>query len=211
MAVNDGDPRRRSKDPGDLGTEQKVAEILQRPYHRIVSGEPAEGYLGEVLELEGCITAGATPEEALRNLDEAMAVWVDSALAEGDPIPEPAAGPLRPSAHFITTTTARLTRELEVFEGEAVVGTIRVEISMPVQSNKNPWDWQCELVVFGADYSQPMTIYGGDGVSAVQLALGVAEGYFQGYSRDHDVRWFGSRDLGFSVYRLFKDSDGNPT
>ena len=78
--------------------DAEVQEILRRPYHRVITGEPSEGYLGEVPELPGCLTAGATPAEALESLQEAMAVWVESALAHGDPIPEPFAGPIRLSA-----------------------------------------------------------------------------------------------------------------
>jgi predicted RNase H-like HicB family nuclease len=72
-----------------------VQAILDRPYHRVISGEPGEGYLGEVLELPGCLTAGETPEEALSNLTEAMTVWVESALEHGDVIPEPTEGRVR--------------------------------------------------------------------------------------------------------------------
>lgn len=79
----------------DEQLDSRVEAILRRPYHRVITGEPVEGYLAEVAELPGCLTAGETPEEALRNLDEAMAVWVESALVHGDPIPEPAAGPVR--------------------------------------------------------------------------------------------------------------------
>ncbi len=75
--------------------EAEIDAIRRRPYHRVITGEPVEGYLGEVLALPGCVTAGETAEEALRNLDEAMAVWLESALAHGDPIPEPAEGPVR--------------------------------------------------------------------------------------------------------------------
>jgi predicted RNase H-like HicB family nuclease len=82
----------------DSERSDRIAEIIRRPYHRLITGEPIEGYLGEVLELEGCLTAGATPQEALANLNEAMAVWLESALAYGDPIPEPAPGPVRLSA-----------------------------------------------------------------------------------------------------------------
>jgi antitoxin HicB len=69
-----------------------IREVLNRPYHRVITGEPIEGYLGEVPELPGCYTAGETPEEALRNLEEAMQVWIESALVHGDPIPDPATG-----------------------------------------------------------------------------------------------------------------------
>lgn len=82
----------------DQVLEEQVQAIIRRPYHRVITGEPVEGYLGEVLELPGCLTAGETAEEALRNLDEAMAVWIESALVHGDPIPEPIAGPLRLTA-----------------------------------------------------------------------------------------------------------------
>jgi predicted RNase H-like HicB family nuclease len=68
---------------------EQVAGIMNRPYHRVISGEPVEGYLAEILELPGCATAGETPAEALRNLDDAMALWLESALVHGDPIPEP--------------------------------------------------------------------------------------------------------------------------
>ncbi len=78
----------------DETIERQVQAVLRRPYHRVIRGEPVEGYLGEVPELPGCLTAGATPEEALRNLTEAMAVWVESALVHGDPIPEPVVGPV---------------------------------------------------------------------------------------------------------------------
>ncbi len=78
--------------------EVKVPAISRHPYHRVTTGEPVEGNLGEVLELPGCLTAGKTAEEALRNLHEAMAVWVESALAHGGPITGHATGLVRLSA-----------------------------------------------------------------------------------------------------------------
>jgi len=72
--------------------EAEIERLSKLGYHRLISGEPSEGYLAEVLELEGCATAGETPEEALRNLDEAMAAWFEAALKRGIAIPEPATG-----------------------------------------------------------------------------------------------------------------------
>ncbi|GMV86860.1 MAG: hypothetical protein AMXMBFR80_27140 [Dehalococcoidia bacterium] len=76
----------------------EVQRRLRMPYHRVITGEPVEGYLGEVPELPGCFTAGETPAEALANLDEAIAAWLEAALANGIPIPEPARGPVRLTA-----------------------------------------------------------------------------------------------------------------
>ena len=53
--------------------ENEVQRRLRMPYHRVIAGEPVEGYLGEVPELPGCYTAGETAAEALANLDEALA------------------------------------------------------------------------------------------------------------------------------------------
>jgi predicted RNase H-like HicB family nuclease len=78
-----------------MTNEERDAEVQRRlrlSYHRVISGNPDEGYLGEVAELHGCLTAGETPAEALTNLDEAMAAWFEAALMTGMPIPDPAAG-----------------------------------------------------------------------------------------------------------------------
>jgi predicted RNase H-like HicB family nuclease len=72
---------------------EREAEVLRRlrlPYHRVIFGEPDEGYMGQVAELPGCYTSGDTPVEALSNVEEAMAGWIESCLISGDPIPDPA-------------------------------------------------------------------------------------------------------------------------
>jgi predicted RNase H-like HicB family nuclease len=71
--------------------ELEIERRLRMPYHRVISGAPEDGYLGQVAEFPGCYTAGDTPAEALANLEEAMAGWIESCLAHGDPIPDPTA------------------------------------------------------------------------------------------------------------------------
>ncbi len=83
----------------DMEREAQIAVLLQRPYHKIIRGEPVEGYLAEVLELPGCLTAGATEMEALENLREAMAVWFEWALVGGHPIPEAAGALVSPAPY----------------------------------------------------------------------------------------------------------------
>lgn len=78
--------------------ESRVLELSRLPYHRVISGDPVEGYIAEVAELPGCLTAGETPQEALSNLEEALLGWLESALAHGDPIPEPLPGQVRLTA-----------------------------------------------------------------------------------------------------------------
>jgi antitoxin HicB len=52
--------------------------------------EPAEdgGYLAYFPALPGCHTWGATYEEAVTNAEEALAVYVETLSAHGDPLPD---------------------------------------------------------------------------------------------------------------------------
>jgi len=45
--------------------------------------------VAEAAELPGCMAHGATHEDALREVDQAVALWIDTAKESGDPIPEP--------------------------------------------------------------------------------------------------------------------------
>jgi predicted RNase H-like HicB family nuclease len=59
-------------------------------YSMVLEWDPRDGiYIATVPELPGCRTHGATVEEAVRNGQEAMELWIDSARRWGDPIPEP--------------------------------------------------------------------------------------------------------------------------
>lgn len=47
------------------------------------------GFLAMVPDLPGCMSDGETPEEALRNVGDAIEVWIDSAKEIGHPVPSP--------------------------------------------------------------------------------------------------------------------------
>jgi predicted RNase H-like HicB family nuclease len=68
-----------------------VQGILRRPYQRVI--EPGEDgvFTATVVEFPGCISEGATPAEAYRNLEEAFADFVAMKLSRGHAIPEPIA------------------------------------------------------------------------------------------------------------------------
>lgn len=46
-------------------------------------------FVAEVPELPGCIAHGETQEVALKNVNDAIGLWVDTAREFGDRIPEP--------------------------------------------------------------------------------------------------------------------------
>lgn len=48
-----------------------------------------DGYLAIVPDLPGCMSDGATPEEALKNVQEAIASWIESAREWTLDVPKP--------------------------------------------------------------------------------------------------------------------------
>jgi antitoxin HicB len=47
------------------------------------------GYLAIVPDLPGCMSDGETPEEALRNVQEAIASWIEAAKGWNQDVPQP--------------------------------------------------------------------------------------------------------------------------
>jgi predicted RNase H-like HicB family nuclease len=59
-------------------------------YHiNIFYSEEDGGYIADIPDLESCSAFGRTPEEALAQVEQAKAAWLDAARAAGKPIPEP--------------------------------------------------------------------------------------------------------------------------
>jgi predicted RNase H-like HicB family nuclease len=95
-------------------------DYLALPYTiALVRDEDDEGnagYVAEVEELPGCLSQGATPEDAIRNIFDAMEGWLSVALEDGKAIPEPRAGK-NYSGRFLLripqTLHAELAREAE--------------------------------------------------------------------------------------------------
>ena len=59
-------------------------------YEVIIYWSSADGvFVAEVPELPGCMAYGDSQEAAIRNVKEAMELWIDTATEFGDPVPEP--------------------------------------------------------------------------------------------------------------------------
>ncbi|MDE2887853.1 MAG: type II toxin-antitoxin system HicB family antitoxin [Gemmatimonadota bacterium] len=46
-------------------------------------------FVAEMPEIPGCTALGNTQEAALKNINQAMDLWLETAREFGDPIPEP--------------------------------------------------------------------------------------------------------------------------
>ncbi len=56
---------------------------------RKLSSDEGTGYLAEALDLNGCIADGETLEEAIHNLEDAIASWIKTAQELGRLVPPP--------------------------------------------------------------------------------------------------------------------------
>jgi predicted RNase H-like HicB family nuclease len=59
-------------------------------YHiNIFYSAPDRGYIADIPDLEACSAFGATPEAALREVQQAKKAWLAAARTERKPIPRP--------------------------------------------------------------------------------------------------------------------------
>jgi antitoxin HicB len=54
-----------------------------------LSEEDGGGFVATVPDLPGCMSDGATPEEALREVQDAIDAWIEAARDLGRKVPEP--------------------------------------------------------------------------------------------------------------------------
>jgi len=67
-----------------------VEERSQSMKYRVLIEQDEDGvYVAEAPTLPGCISQGQTREEAVENVREAIAAYLESLEAHGDPIPPP--------------------------------------------------------------------------------------------------------------------------
>lgn len=61
-----------------------------RDYHiNIFYSDEDQGYIADIPDLPCCSAYGETAEEALREVQVAKSLWIESADAEGKPVPPP--------------------------------------------------------------------------------------------------------------------------
>jgi antitoxin HicB len=69
---------------------KSLDHYLRMPYTiEIIPDEDDGGYVARIRELPGCLTQADTWEELHEMIDDAKRLWLESALAHGDSIPEP--------------------------------------------------------------------------------------------------------------------------
>ncbi|MGB8343545.1 MAG: type II toxin-antitoxin system HicB family antitoxin [Ktedonobacteraceae bacterium] len=66
-----------------------------KDYHiNIFYSDEDEGYIADIPDLKYCSASGDTPEEALREVQIAKAIWLEAVRSEGKPVPLPRYKPI---------------------------------------------------------------------------------------------------------------------
>jgi len=64
-------------------------------YHiNIFYSEEDQGYIADIPDLEACSAFGETPKDALREVQLAKTLWLETARTENKPIPPPKYRPI---------------------------------------------------------------------------------------------------------------------
>lgn len=91
-------------------TTRAVDEYLALPYTIEVVRDDSDGevgYVAKVVELPGCFTQADSFEELGEMIEDAMRAWIETAIEDGQPIPEP-----RPVEAYSGKFVVRLPRSL---------------------------------------------------------------------------------------------------
>ncbi len=66
-----------------------------KDYHiNVFYSDEDDGYIADIPDLKYCSAYGSTPEDALREVLVAKAAWLESAKANGKPVPPPRYSPV---------------------------------------------------------------------------------------------------------------------
>ena len=79
------------RDEPTISHQELITELEKDGlYHiNIFYSEEDGGYIADIPDLQYCSAFGSTEEEALREVLQAKAIWLETAQAQSKPIPEP--------------------------------------------------------------------------------------------------------------------------
>lgn len=74
----------------NLSPRRELDYYMNLPYRmKVIPEEDGSGYTVTIPDLKGCLAFGDSLEEALEMITEAKELWIETALENGWPIPEP--------------------------------------------------------------------------------------------------------------------------
>jgi antitoxin HicB len=94
-----------------MGNHKDLKDYLALPYTIELVRQDDSTWFARVVELPGCITEGDSPQDATAMIYDAMAAWIEVALEDGLPVPEPKSSE-EYSGKFVVRASKSLHRDL---------------------------------------------------------------------------------------------------
>ena len=127
-----------------MSKRKDLKYYLSLPYTIQITREDETTWFARVVELPGCLTEGDSPEEAADMIQDALSAWLEVALEDGRPIPEPQTGEAY-SGRFVVRVPRTLHQQLvEAAEQEGVSlnqfinVTLAGRVTRPAQPRSKP-------------------------------------------------------------------------
>ncbi|MBL1257497.1 type II toxin-antitoxin system HicB family antitoxin [Methylocystis sp. Sn-Cys] len=101
-----------------------------------------EGFIAVAKDLPGCSAFGASRAEASREIEDAIAAWIEAARSAGNPVPEPSA-PLEYSGKLLVRMPKTLHRSLALSaaeEGVSLNQYVVYKLAQPLMATIQPQD-----------------------------------------------------------------------
>lgn len=70
-------------------SQPSASALLEQPYTRVVKRDESGAFVATISEFPGCVTDGATAQEAMSRLERVAESWIDATRAIGQSIPKP--------------------------------------------------------------------------------------------------------------------------
>lgn len=89
-----------------------ITYYLNQPYTKVLKRDDEGDVVATIAELNGCMAHGSDEGEALQNLREAQAAWIEAAIATGQDVPVPEQEEELPSGKFVVRVPRSLHQKL---------------------------------------------------------------------------------------------------
>jgi antitoxin HicB len=106
-----------------------ISHYLGLPYTKILKRDEEGDVIATIAELDGCMAHGSDEAEALGNLREAQAAWLEHAFVGGQDIPVPEVEEELPSGKFVVRVPRSLHQRLNKLARKDDVSLNQVMVS----------------------------------------------------------------------------------
>jgi antitoxin HicB len=101
--------------------DKKLKDYMKLPYTVMLKRDEEGDFVARIKEFEGCVADGQDEMEALGNLEQVKALWIETALKANQSIPLPDEDDELPSGKFLTRVPRSLHKSLiDIAEREHV-------------------------------------------------------------------------------------------